>query len=267
MKEMQKYRRITIPQIAVNTTAGTGAEVSGGAAITNTKARAKHGIDLMGEAPNMAITDPLLVRCMPQTIAAWTGWDAFAHAFESYVSCIQVPCTRAVQTGTIRIVAENLREFSFNRMNHEACERMCYAETMAGLGMMFGGGVGIVHGFGNGLGGLTDGHHGRLCAVLTLQGEKFNEPACPELFAGMAAAMGIDTRGMTTIQAADKWFDAVERLLADLNIQSGHLTEQFGFQQSDMESVVSEYLRGRMGEANPRGSSPEECTKLLKTMM
>lgn len=46
MKEMLKYKPVTIPQISVNTTAGTGAESSLGASLINTKARAEGGVDM-----------------------------------------------------------------------------------------------------------------------------------------------------------------------------------------------------------------------------
>jgi hypothetical protein len=51
--------------------------------------------------------------------------------------------------------------------------------------------------------------------------------------------MGVDTRGMTRIQAADRWFDEVERLLKDLKIESGHLNRQVGLKHEDLEYCVT----------------------------
>ncbi len=271
MKEMSKYRTITIPQISVNTTAGTSAESSLGASLVNAKTHSEGGVDMPGQAPTIALVDPLLVRMMPATFAAWTGWDAFTHAFESYVSSIQVPSTLAMQLGAIRLIAQNLREFVYNRMNHKACENMCYAETMAGVGLKLGGGVGIVHGLANGIGKRIDSHHGRTMAVMTVPLERYNEPACPERFAEMAQAMGADTRGLTVMQAADRWFDEVERLLADLNIPTGRLNEQFKVPKSDLEAILTDavngYAKGRMREANPRDFDHDEGIKLLKGLI
>jgi methanol:N,N-dimethyl-4-nitrosoaniline oxidoreductase len=267
MEEKKKYKTITIPQVSVNTTAGTSAEFSPAASIVDTKVRAKQVVAVPGLAPTVGLTDPLLVRLMPQNIAAWTGFDAFAHGFETFLSRTQSPASSAIMLRVIQLVAENLREFSYNRMNHMACEKMCWAESMGGVGMNLGGGAGIVHGLGHQIGALTDCHHGLANGVLVIPGERYNEAACPDRFAEMASAMGVDTRGMTKMQAADKWFDEVERLLADLNIKTGHLNEQFGFQQKDVEHIVTIYSNDFCKEGNPRDFNFEECIELLESML
>jgi alcohol dehydrogenase class IV len=264
---IKQVKPITIPQVAVNTTAGTGAESSGGFVVTNTKARTKQLLLVPGAAPTAALIDPLLVRLMPITIAAWTGFDALAHAFESYICRIQAPSSQALQLGVMKIVAENLREFSYNRMNHIACENMCWAESMAALGLMLGAGAGIVHGLGVSFGAITGCHHGLANAVMTIPAERYNQPACPDRFAEMARAMGVDTRGLTKTQAADKWFEEIERLLADLNITTGHLNEQFGLQRQDLEHMVTVYSNDFGREGNPRDFNFDECIQLLESML
>jgi methanol:N,N-dimethyl-4-nitrosoaniline oxidoreductase len=267
MEEKKKYKTITTPQVSVNTTAGTSAEFSPAASIVDTKVRAKQVVAVPGLAPTVGITDPLLVRLMPQNIAAWTGFDAFAHGFETFLSRTLSPAGAAIMLRLIQLVAENLREFSYNRMNHVACENMCWAESMGGIGMNLGGGAGIVHGLGHQIGALTDCHHGLANAVFTLPGERYNEAACPDRFAEMAGAMGVDTRGMTRMQAADKWFDEVERLLTDLNIKTGHLNEQLGFQRKDVEHIVTIYSNDFCKEGNPRDFNFEECVELLESVL
>ena len=268
VETVKQFKPVTIPQISVNTTAGTGAESSIGAAIINTKARAKRLVIVPGMAPNIALIDPLLVRLMPQRFAAWTGFDAMTHAFESFICRTRSHYNLAIQLRAIKLVAENLREFTYNRMNHVACENMCWAENMADVGIGFGGGAGIVHGLGHGLSALYSVHHGLANAVVTLPSERYNEPACPDKFAEMAAAMGVDTRGMTRIQAADKWFDEIERLLKDLNIETGNLNKQFGFQKKDVEHVINnQYANDFPREGNPRDFNFEDCVKLLEGML
>jgi methanol:N,N-dimethyl-4-nitrosoaniline oxidoreductase len=268
MKKELEYHPVTIPQVSVNTTAGTGAESAAGAAIIDTRIRVKTGIMVPNETPTIALTDPLLVRLMPQRLTAWTGWDAFTHAFECYVSNIHVPGSEAVQLRVIKIVAENLREFTYNRMNDVACLNMCYAESMTGTGMAMGGGGGIVHGFGNTISAIQPGaHHGRTMAVMTIPFQRYNEVARPDLFAEMARAMGVDTRGMTRIQAADKWFEEVERLLADLNIKIGHLNEQFGITHEDLEHIARIGTNLFTREGNPREIIYDEVYKILEDIL
>ena len=268
METLQKQKPNTIPQISVNTTAGTGAETTFCAAIINTKAKSKQVIMIPGLAPNIALIDPSLIRLMPQSLTAWTGFDALAHAFESYISRMSSRLNLAIMARVIKMIAENLREFSHNRMNHVACENMCWAESMAGIGLGLGGGVGIVHGLGHGLSVLHDCHHGLANAVVTIPLERYNEPSCPNRFAEMAEAMGVETKGLTINQAADKWFDEIERLLSDLNIRTGHLNEQFGLQKKELEHIVRwQYSNDFAREGNPRSYNFEDCIKLLEDML
>ena len=268
MELIKKFKPVTIPQISVNTTAGTGAESSCPAGIIDTKIRAKGLMIVPGMAPKIALIDPLLVRLMPQRFAAWTGFDALTHAFESYICRMRSHYNLAIQLRVVKLVAENLREFTYNRMNHVACENMCWAENMADVGIGFGGGVGIVHGLGHGLCALYGTHHGLANAAVTLPLERYNEPACPEKFAEMAEAMGVDIRGMTKMQAADKWFDEIERLLKDLNIETGNLNKQFGVQKKDVEHIIkNQYANDFAREGNPRDFDFEDCVKLLEGML
>lgn len=267
MEEIKKFKPVTIPQISVNTTAGTGAESTDGAAIVNTKLMTKQLIMVPKLAPYIALIDPLLVRLMPQKYVAWTGFDALAHGFEAFLCRMRSPYSAALELRAMRLVAENLREFSYNRMNHVACENMCWAASMAGLGLMLGGGVGIVHGLGHGLSVLCNCHHGRASASVAIPLERYNESTCPDKFAEMARAMGVDTGGLTKMQAADKWFDEVEKLLADLNVETGHLNGQFGLQQKDLEHIVKYYENDFAKEGNPRDFNFEECVKLLEGLL
>ena len=268
MEQMKKSKPVTIPQISVNTTGGTGAELSAGGMITNTKAKAKQLIMVPGICPSVALVDPLLVRLMPQKLVAWTGFDALTHAFESFICRTQSHYNLAIQLRVMKLVAENLREFTYNRMNSLACENMCWAESMALAGVQLGGGVGIVHAMAHGISTLCNSHHGLSNAAVAVPLERYNEPVCPDKFAEMARAMGVDTRGMSKMQASNKWFDEIERLLADLNIKTGHLNEQFGLQKKDLEHIVKfQYEKDFCREGNPREFNFEDCIRLLEDML
>jgi formaldehyde dismutase / methanol dehydrogenase len=266
MEERKKYNPVTIPQVSVNTTAGTGAESSTGASIVNTSARAKQLLFLPGQTANAALIDPLLVRLMPSNMTAWTGMDALTHAYESYISRIPSDYTAALMLRAIKLVSKNLREFTYNRMNHNACINMCRASSIAAVGMQLGSGPGIVHGLAHTLSVLTGCHHGLANAVFTLVGERYNQPTCPEKFGEMAAAMEVDTRGMTIMQGSDKWFEEIEELLIDLGIQPGSLGKQFGLQKEDFGHMVDVYSNDFCSQSNPRGFNRNECMSILETL-
>jgi formaldehyde dismutase / methanol dehydrogenase len=267
MEAIKKRKPMTIPQITVNTTAGTGAETTPGGPIINTRVRAKHLIIVPGLPPATAIIDPLFMRLMPQNIAAQTGFDALAHAFEGYISRMVTHHSMALMLRVMKLVSENLREFTHNRMNHKACENMCWAESMSGYGMTMGGGAGIVHGLGHGISVLHDVHHGLANAVLAVPLERYNEAVCPEKFADMAQAMGAETRNLTKIQAADKWFDEIGRLLRDLGIETGNL-RRFGLTKEEIRHIVQyQYQNDFAVEGNPREFNFDDCVRLLEELL
>ncbi len=259
---------VSIPQICVNTTAGSGAETSAGAAFTDTQARLKMYTPLPGLPANVALIDPLLVRLMPSTFAAWTGFDALTHAFESFLSKSRSQHNIAMQIQAMKLISSNLREFVYNRMNHEACENMCWAESLSIVGIHMAGGVGIVHGLGDGLSVLCNVHHGRSSAVMAVPLERYNQPACPGKFAEMAAAMGVDIRGLTVSQASDKWFGEIGQLLLDLGIETGHLNRQFGLKREDLEHIATQqYSAGLASRGNPRAYNAQDCIALLENLL
>jgi formaldehyde dismutase / methanol dehydrogenase len=267
--EMLKLKHVTTPQISLNTTCGTGAESTNVAVVNNTKGRFKiitHPVPGLG--PRLALIDPLFVRLQPSHLIAQTGFDAFTHSMEGYINRVHSPYTSALGIQVMKLVAENLREFASNRMNDVACENMCWAESMGGTGMCFGAGVGIVHGCGHVMAALTDAHHGFINSILSSPLERWNQPACPDKFADIARlSFGVDTKGMTKMEASDKFFDELDRLLKDLGIKSGHLKEQIGLQEKDLKHVAKYYQMDWGREGNPRDSTIDQTVALLRSIL
>ncbi len=267
MEAIKNYKPCALPQITVNTTSGTGAEVTAMATITNTKVRAKQLIIVPNITATTAIIDPLLIRLQPRNIAAWTGFDAMSHGFEAFVTKVQGPYAYGILLRAIQLISENLRDFTYNRMNNEACERMCWAATMGGIAIGFGAGAGIVHGLSHQVGAITNCHHGLANGVIAIAGERYNQPACIEKLATMTSAMGIDTSNMSMLEAADRWFVEIEKLLKDLEIKSGHLNEQFGLQEKDLEHIVKTYANDFCSQGNPKAFNYEEVLNVLRSIL
>jgi alcohol dehydrogenase class IV len=267
VETLSKMKPCVIPQVSVATTSGTGAEVTSWAAISNTKAKAKVLVSGPNIHSTVAIIDPLLSRMQPRDIAAWTGFDALAHGIEAFVTKVQGPYGHGLLLRAVELIYKNLRQFVFDRMNKEACERIAWASTMASIAIGFGNGAGIVHGLGHQISALKDVHHGRINAVLMLAGERYNQPVIIEKLAAMTRAMGIDTRNMTELEAADHWFYEIERLLKDLEITPGQLNKQFGVEEKDLDHIVKVYSNDFCSQGNPKEYNYDECISLLKSVL
>jgi alcohol dehydrogenase class IV len=187
-----------------------------------------------------------------------------AHAIEAFVTKVQGPYAYGMLLRANELIYKNLREFTYNRMDNNACERMAWASTMGGIAIGFGAGAGIVHGLGHQVSALTDVHHGRINGVLMLAGERYNQPAIIGKLATLTRAMGIDTTGMSELQAADRWFDEIERLLKDLEITPGHLKDQFGIQEKDLDHIIKIYQNDFCSQGNPMAFDYEEVMVVLK---
>ena len=69
-----------IPTILIPTTAGTGAEVTPNAILTDTKEKLKKAVVSPHILPRVAIIDPLLHLSMPPSVTSSSGIDALTHA-------------------------------------------------------------------------------------------------------------------------------------------------------------------------------------------
>ena len=129
---VDKSAKAMPPFIAINTTAGTGSEMTRFCIITDTSRKVKMAIVDWRTTPNVAINDPLLMVGMPPALTAATGMDALTHAVEAYVSIIATPVTDACALKAIELVAKNLRAAVANGQDMVARDAMAYAEYLAG---------------------------------------------------------------------------------------------------------------------------------------
>lgn len=123
----------SIPVIAIPTTAGSGAEVTKGAIITDTKRKFKSGIRGNQIFPRVAIIDPYLTLTMPKDVTIDTGFDTLTHAVESYIAKKSNPLTDLYAEQTIKIISGNLKKVISNPQDLEARTNMSYASLLGGI--------------------------------------------------------------------------------------------------------------------------------------
>src|SRR5699024_9872870 len=93
------------PIVSVNTTAGTGSEVTRHCVITNTEKKIKFVIVSWRNTPLVSINDPELMLDKPAGLTAATGMDALTHAIESYVSLGANPVTDSMAIQAIKLIS------------------------------------------------------------------------------------------------------------------------------------------------------------------
>lgn len=121
--------------IAIPTTAGTGAELSRGAIITDEKGGVKTGVrgDLI--SPEMAIIDPELTFTVPQKQISITGFDIFTHAVETYISKKATPVTEMYSLKAISEVVAYLPKALDDNLDINARSSLAFHSAMMGYNL------------------------------------------------------------------------------------------------------------------------------------
>ena len=96
------------PLIAVNTTAGTGSEVTRAFVVTDEVNKSKMLMVDSNSLAYLAINDPTMMVGMPPALTAATGMDALTHAIEAYVANSRCPFTDGIALEAIRLIGRYL---------------------------------------------------------------------------------------------------------------------------------------------------------------
>jgi len=252
------------PFIAVNTTAGTGSEMTRFCIITDTSRKVKMAIVDWRVTPNIAINDPLLMAGMPPALTAATGMDALTHAVEAYVSIIATPVTDACAIKAMQLISDNLRAAVANGGDMYARDQMAYAEYLAGMAFN-NASLGHVHAMAHQLGGFYDLPHGVCNAILLPHVERFNMIAKMDRFVDIAVAMGEPVEGLSVRAAAEKALDAIKQLSQDVGIPSG--LKELGVKEQDLKIMAENAQKDACGLTNPRCPKLDDVIEIYKWAM
>jgi formaldehyde dismutase / methanol dehydrogenase len=253
-----------IPQLAINTTSGTGSEVSCFSIINHTEKMYKMALFDPNCTPSKSVNDPLIHQCMPQNLAAYTGMDALTHAVEAIASRLCVQSAYGPGLWAITEIFANLRQSANNRNNDKAVEQMVWAE-MAAAYSFNSAGLGIVHSMAHAMGGLYDAPHGLCNAIALIDVSRMNLPACPERFAMMARAAGINTTGMSDMKAGEAFIDLMQELKDDLGITTKFA--DLGLKEKDLDGLSKFAAADICSEGNPVDIGFENMRAVFKGCM
>jgi alcohol dehydrogenase len=261
---VEMFKNPLPPFIAINTTAGTASEMTSFAVITNSDIHVKMVFASARIPPAIAINDPALMVGLPAPLTASTGMDALTHAIEAYVAALANPVTDACAIAAIKLIAEYLPQAVANGSNLEARDKMAYAEYLAGMAFS-NAGIGIVHAMAHQPGALLNKPHGVCNAILLPHGCTFNLIACPQRFADIAQAMGVDTTGLMPMEAAEKGVEAIRKLSAAVGIPTG--LSEIGVKTSDIPALAENAIKDICCLFNPRSIRLEDLTRLYTEAM
>lgn len=262
---LNKLSKPSATLIAVNTTAGTGSELTRYCVITDEERRIKMAISDWHITPCIAVNDAALMLDLPPSLTAATGMDALTHAIEAYVSTDANPVTDCKALKAIELISLHLRRAVSNGKDVSAREGMVYAAYLAGIAFN-NANLGYVHAAAHQLGGYYNLPHGLCNALMLPSVAAFNAEAVPEKFIDIARAFGIENLNLQPEQAIQALLKEITTLSRDIGIPAG-LKEIKGFNEKDIPVLAANALKDVCSLSNPRKASQEEMENLFRAAL
>ena len=184
-------RQHTLPFIAVSTTSGTGSQCTQAAVISDNQKKEKFTLFHLDLFPKVAIIDPELMTSVPADVTAATGFDAFTHAFESYLGGRTSPLTKQMSFQAIELVIENLPKAIKEPNNIKYRTQLAWADTLAGM-CLSNGGADLPHPLGEIIGGICPRiAHGETLAMVYPSFLEYKKNIAPDKFKEIAVFLGL----------------------------------------------------------------------------
>lgn len=253
-----------LPMIAINTTAGTAAEMTRFCIITDEVRHIKMAIVDKHVTPVLSVNDSSLMVGMPKSLTAATGMDALTHAIEAYVSIAATPITDACALKAMTMIAENLTHAVEDGSNAVAREAMAYAQFLAGMAFN-NASLGYVHAMAHQLGGFYDLPHGVCNAILLPHVQTFNCKAAAPRLRDCAQAMGVDVSQMTAEQGAQACIAEIRSLARQVNIPAG--LRDLNVKEADFPILATNALKDACGFTNPIQATYDEIMAIYRAAM
>lgn len=255
-----KFPTEVIPMGAIVTASGTGAEMNGGAVITNEEKVIKAG--MAAAAPRFAVLDPAYTMSVPRMQVISGAFDTLSHAMETYFgNSDQDNVSDDVALSIMRNTVVNMRRLMGNINDIQARGNLMWDSAMAENGILKVGRVTDfqAHQLEHQLGAYTDCNHGQGLAVIHPAYYRHIVKDAEDKFTRFAKEVfGADT--------AEKGVEA----LADFIKECG-LPTKMGELKSKVE-ITQEVLRNvadtcNVIKCNPRELSRDEIYDILMECM
>ena len=256
------------PLVTIPTTSGTGSEVDYWAVITAPDREFKMAIGqppLYPDGPylgaEISLVDPELTASLPPRQTAATGFDAFSHALENHVAAGAPELVKPYTKHVMGLVPEYLPD-AYETGNMAAREQMLYGSHMAGFCENFAG-FGAIHSLAEVTGGMyPEIPHGEAIAAFTPAVMRYNLEAHPTRYAEVADAMGLDTDGLSDVEAAHEAVGAVEALIDEVDLPAS--LHELDVDEGDLPEIAEKSLDTIEIHDNPRDADADDLLGIAR---
>lgn len=262
---VNKSSKKGLPVVAINTTAGTSAEITINYVITDEERKVKMVMVDKNSLALISVNDPELMVSMSKSLTAATGMDALTHAIEALVTPGAYAATKKLSVGAIELIKEFLPRAVADGHDLEAREAMVNAIFLGGMAFN-NAGLGYVHAMAHQLGAVYHLPHGVCCAMILPIVERENAKHLPAAFRDVAKGLGLHTEDKSDQECADYAIAEIEKLSATVGIPKKLSELDIKEEEFDFEFLSKNALLDACAPGNPFMPTLEETIALYKQL-
>ncbi|HLL72078.1 MAG TPA: iron-containing alcohol dehydrogenase [Pyrinomonadaceae bacterium] len=251
MRDYQGYGKATramLPMIAIPTTAGTGSEAQAYALISDAATHVKMACGDPKAAFRVALLDPALTVSQPAAVTAAAGFDAIAHAVESYVTTRRNAVSDSFAREAWRLLEANYERVLTHPSDLEARGAMQLGAHYAGVAIE-NSMLGAAHACANPLTQHYGTTHGEAVALLLPHVVRWNARVVAARYAELLRTAGRDS---TEASAGEALAARLEELKAAGGLDAGARDVAACVGADDLDMLAADAARQWTGTFNPR---------------
>jgi alcohol dehydrogenase len=263
MSDYYGYGKVTnpmLPMIAIPTTAGTGSEAQTYALISDAESHVKMACGDPKAAFRVALLDPALTVSQPRSITATSGFDAIAHAVETFVTTKRNPLSEIFSREAWRLLEPNYERVLNQPGDLEARGAMQLGAFYAGVAIE-NSMLGATHACANPLTARYGTAHGAAIAMLLPSVVRWNESVAADQY-----RMLLNWSSVAGRQHQLSATEALARRLEEL-AEAGGLRNKLsatGISQTDLHDLATEAAEQWTGTFNPRPFNKEGAIEVYQ---
>jgi alcohol dehydrogenase class IV len=245
-----------LPWVAIPSTAGTGAEATPNAVLSDgtikQSIRGSHHW-----LASLVVLDPQLTIDCPMDVTAQSGMDALTQAIESYTSTGANVFTEPYSLRATKLISKSLLKAYHEPNNIRARSDMLIGSNLAGIALA-NARLGIVHGVAHSVGVKLNLSHGLVCGILLPWAIEYNREVSHSKYEQLAKEMGIG-------ETCDDLISWIRNIKKKLEIP--YSLKELGLKQDWIEEIAKESLPSGSLKANPKPTSFEDLVEFLNKQL
>jgi len=242
-----------LPMIAIPTTAGTGSEAQSYALISDVDTHVKMACGDTKAAFRVALLDPALTLSQPRSITATSGFDAIAHAVETYVTTKRTPISEIFSREAWQLLERNYERVLAQPDDLEARGAMQLGAFYAGVAIE-NSMLGATHACANPLTARYGTAHGAAIAMLLPSVVRWNERAVGDRYATLLNFSSVAEKS-SDLSPTEALARRLEALAAAGGLERD--LSGIGLEKGDLAELAAEAAEQWTGNFNPRPFSKE----------